>query len=429
MAGRDDWLMSALAAQDAYRGDWPEQYGPADNPWARGVQRAADIEAAPRPRLPAAPGWAGTAREVGGRMGDLANLALETFRVPVNYASENRYPPGSEEWQQVENVKGDRAAQFGAQWALNTLGLGRLGGGVKGGVGVGGGKIVQPEGIRGYHSSPHDFERFDLSKARTGQGAQSYTPGIYIAENPAVSGQGGHYWNEFLGRFKDPEIWAAQSLQANKFDRAAALAEMRKNVEALPERGRDALWARQALDLLESGKPVGPRTYETVTKAQPEEFLAWDRPLAGQSPQTQRAIEAIDPGYFSRNYEELSRGNLGPKFKSGLMPRTFDPEIAAKVYNEAGIPGVRYLDQESRQLAQQRELLRNEAARSDALGKPDVAKVYRDQLERLKDTPVTYIHTVFDPANRLEILKKYGLAGAIPAAGAMGEFARTDTYQ
>ena len=54
------------------------------------------------------------------------------------------------------------------------------------------------QGIKAYHSSPHDFEKFDASKIGTGEGAQVYGHGLYFAENPTVSGQGGQYWNQFL---------------------------------------------------------------------------------------------------------------------------------------------------------------------------------------------------------------------------------------
>src|SRR5262245_438695 len=42
-------------------------------------------------------------------------------------------------------------------------------------------------GIRAYHGSPHDFERFDLSKIGTGEGAQAYGHGLYFAENPKTA--------------------------------------------------------------------------------------------------------------------------------------------------------------------------------------------------------------------------------------------------
>ena len=39
------------------------------------------------------------------------------------------------------------------------------------------------QGIRAYHGSPHDFDKFDLSKIGTGEGAQAYGHGLYFAEN------------------------------------------------------------------------------------------------------------------------------------------------------------------------------------------------------------------------------------------------------
>src|SRR6185436_4398821 len=77
-------------------------------------------------------------------------------------------------------------------------------------------------GIRAYHSSPHDFDRFDWSKLRTGEGANTYGAGFYAAENPAVSGQGGQYWDQFLNRFSGPERDIAERLRAANFDRKAA---------------------------------------------------------------------------------------------------------------------------------------------------------------------------------------------------------------
>src|SRR5512139_3976851 len=42
-------------------------------------------------------------------------------------------------------------------------------------------------GIRAYHGSPYDFNKFDLSKIGTGEGAQAYGHGLYFAENPNVA--------------------------------------------------------------------------------------------------------------------------------------------------------------------------------------------------------------------------------------------------
>jgi len=65
-------------------------------------------------------------------------------------------------------------AGWGAQTAMNMVGT-------PGGAGGFGSRI------RAYHGSPHNFERFDLSKIGTGEGAQVYGHGLYFAENPAVA--------------------------------------------------------------------------------------------------------------------------------------------------------------------------------------------------------------------------------------------------
>jgi hypothetical protein len=43
------------------------------------------------------------------------------------------------------------------------------------------------ESLVAYHGSPHDFDRFDVSKIGEGEGAQSYGHGLYFAENPEVA--------------------------------------------------------------------------------------------------------------------------------------------------------------------------------------------------------------------------------------------------
>ena len=54
------------------------------------------------------------------------------------------------------------------------------------GGGAGSGTVLG-SGIRAYHGSPYDFDRFDMSKIGTGEGAQAYGHGLYFAENPAVA--------------------------------------------------------------------------------------------------------------------------------------------------------------------------------------------------------------------------------------------------
>ena len=145
---------------------------------------------------------------------------------------------------------------------------------------VGGKVVVLTTGIRGYHSSPHDFDRFDISKVGTGEGAQSYGHGIYAAKNPAVSGQGGEYWKQFLNRFSRTERSAADFLATAGFDRNAAINDAKLQMaDPRMHHSPDSLKrAHDVLELLESGKQF-TRTYEVNINARPEEFLDWDKPL------------------------------------------------------------------------------------------------------------------------------------------------------
>src|SRR6516164_3188308 len=143
-------------------------------------------------------------------------------------------------------------------------------------------------GIKAYRSSPHIFEKFDLSKIGSGEGAQAYGHGIYAAENPAVSGQGGEYWNSFLHRFSPAERAAAERLQAHGFDREAAARSAARDVRdrELMHEEEPTSYSQQMLEqrrqekaILESGQPVGPRTYELNINADPQSLLNWDQPI------------------------------------------------------------------------------------------------------------------------------------------------------
>jgi hypothetical protein len=45
------------------------------------------------------------------------------------------------------------------------------------------------EGIRAYHGSPHDFDRFDMSKIGTGEGAQAQGVGAYLTNSESYARQ------------------------------------------------------------------------------------------------------------------------------------------------------------------------------------------------------------------------------------------------
>lgn len=416
-----DWVMSALARPQAAR-----------NPWA------AIDEAEFRRRLVPDTGMAfGTATPQEATQTEAARgKGFADFVVP------------QEPWEIGLAAAGPvgRLAGKAGRAAMTTAGIyGSTGGEAQAGKMGGMGSLAAPPmGIRAYHSSPHDFDRFDLSKIGTGEGAQMYGHGLYFAENPKISGQGGEYWQQFARRFEGtPEGHAASRLRAEGWDRDRALAAAQRDAadwkemlsNARPDQVKYFAQMRdlrqKEAELIASNKPIGPRTYEVNINARPEEFLDWDKPLV-QQPAAWNALHRA--GYqlpakpITRDDLSVLRakyGDWGNMQAQGLEPllrktgADFAPKSAdtTNALREVGIPGIRYLDQGSRQRAA-------DIANAETVMRQNVASnrndygAWQEELDRLKQTPLTNNYVLFDP-NRVDILKKYGVAGAA-ATGAYG---------
>jgi len=299
-------------------------------------------------------------------------------------------------------------------------------------------------GIRAYHSSPHDFDKFDLARIGSGEGAQAYGHGLYFAENPAVSGQGGQYWNQFKGRFEGtPEAYAANVLESAKFDRGRAVSDLDRLLKTYGDNAPANV--REARALLESDKPVGPRTYEVNINADPAHMLDWDKPLSQQSERVRAAIPDIvksEEMYRARYPHSPMADPLGSNIysKVGATGGLRIPEAkaqASEFLREAGIPGIKYLDQGSRVTGPAAtNFAQNFGSRAEALasaqrslaganGPRDIRK-WEDIVADLA-RPETSNYVIFDP-NIIRIDKKYAVPGAI-GAGGMGALAAQNQYE
>jgi hypothetical protein len=190
---------------------------------------------------------------------------------------------------------------WAAQTALGMVGGARLPGSApEGALGSSGAKLVQPEGIRAYHGSPHDFDRFDLNKIGTGEGAQAYGHGLYFAEaEPVARGyrdalggaqrvevDGRPIWNRgetTLGRMDLPKEQQLALDAITRFSNPKEAARFLSGRSPQYE-GPGFHEARlKAIDLLENGRMTAPsagRMYEVNIGAKPEQFLDWDKPLS-----------------------------------------------------------------------------------------------------------------------------------------------------
>lgn len=269
------------------------------------------------------------------------------------------------------------------------------------------------KGIKAYHGSPHDFDQFQMDRIGTGEGAQAYGHGMYLAESEDVAKQ---YRDKLtLGKTRtirldgnevDPyhgkggiESRALRAMEANDGDIDAAMESLDRL--HLPEAKE---WLRGNAHRIEVGPSPG-RLYEVEIDADPEDFLDWDKPLSEQSEKVRQKIEdmrarlqekmASDAHVFHNptpeeidsyraQADEIINNMTGQELYRALdefggraWPLN-DPKVSGK-FSEAGIPGIKYLDQGSRTAG---EGTRN--------------------------------YVVFDD-KLINIVKKYGIAGALGA--------------
>jgi len=215
-----------------------------------------------------------------------------------------------------------------------------------------------------WHGSPHKFDKFDSSKIGTGEGAQAYGHGLYLAESPQVATQ----YRDALSD-ADAFVQGKPFNNADPIHRAAAaikeakdngnpiesvIARLKRSAEGLKSRGHG--WATELADeqmgtvrALESGKVP---SFDEVSKGQlykvdlPDEHIAkmldWDRAMVDQ------------PDIYKKIAQEKGlphRGNTpkgGMDIYNSLIDELGSPAAATDFLRNAGIPGIRYLDGGSR---------------------------------------------------------------------------------
>ena len=206
---------------------------------------------------------------------------------------------------------------------------------------------------------------------------------------------------------------------------------------------------QKALALLESSQPVGPRTYEVNINADPSHFLDWDKPLGQQSEAVREALlpqrlglKAAGPlgekGYYG--WTDAQNRLIGRAQTKDLPAEIFDPrEMAPSVYRgggtwkppeaserlrEAGIPGIKYLDQGSRTTDARRRVIEDTY---NALKDTSQGAEWAKKLEAIRaEPPPSSNYVVFNPGI-VDILKKYGIAGAAAPLGMA--LAASDKYE
>jgi len=220
-------------------------------------------------------------------------------------------------------------------------------------------------GMTVFHGSPYKFDKFDMSKIGTGEGAQAYGHGLYLAEAKGV----GTEYARALGpktAMSDPEYVAAQA-RLGKFEDAVsrrykqdALSPMEDIAfysEKYPKRVINAADKIQAAEQAAYDKAKKGYLYKVDL---PDEHIAkmldWDKPLSQQSEGVQASLKSI----LGNSYKPTMTGQQAYEMASyKTMPMIMKEDgayaqshlrqpSASNSLRELGIPGIRYLDGGSR---------------------------------------------------------------------------------
>jgi len=226
-----------------------------------------------------------------------------------------------------------------------------------------------------YHGTPHTLpptERnplgeFDASKIGTGEGAQAYGHGIYTAENPKVAIEykkalstpevvlkdGTRITNPQTGSPEDvAKAWLEEAyLNGDKtpFDTAIKKVAMLRNSANSPQQFDGALNVLNEWKKSGASVDLGGNLYKAdLPDEMIPKMLDWDKPLSEQPKNVQEALAKYDPDMYHPSGNDYSPEERGQWIYMRLANSTTQKN-ASKKLTEMGIPGIKYLDEGSRQ--------------------------------------------------------------------------------
>jgi hypothetical protein len=251
--------------------------------------------------------------------------------------------------------------QEGMNFALNFMGGGSA-------PAIGKPTVAGELGIHAYHGSPHVFDKFDLSKARTGHGAEAYGHGAYLSE--AVDLAKGFQprsdaFENAIGKLSEKAYDTNNYTAADIYDNFLihrTPTEVKSMINEMYQ-GPEAVKANQALN-------QATKLYQTKSKGGlykvdlPDEhlpyFLDWNKPLHEQPKPVYEALMKAGSNVSDNFSKQLLSGAKGEDIYSALINAHQLGKIpgegsdvaasqvaAANFLNSLGVKGVKYFDKSS----------------------------------------------------------------------------------
>ncbi len=206
-----------------------------------------------------------------------------------------------------------------------------------------------PIGLTVFHGSPAKFSKFDPTKIGSGEGAQAYGYGHYVAESPSVA----RSYQESLSKgpekfFIDDQEVLSRNLNGSMLDvsdpkvAAVVYAAREGNKGARKYFKSQGSWGQKAIDELDllKGKNITnelPGSFYEINlpDEQIAKMISWDKPIKEQSKEIQDIAKSLG----------LEMDDLGGDIIARIDAKR--PEGAEKL-RQAGIPGIQYYDAQSR---------------------------------------------------------------------------------
>lgn len=216
-----------------------------------------------------------------------------------------------------------------------------------------------------WHGSPHKFDKFDSSKIGTGEGAQAYGHGLYLAENPSVA--------ESYKNALSMEIDGAQIPQPRNYEittivqrNAGDFKKMRDELQQYatnPNNLGDNPYsfvedAEKIIGAIDGGRfnhaGVGSLYKVDLPDEDIARMLDWDKPMSEQSPEVQDIFGGAARHLQLDDAQNLTGKDIYRRMHEAAIrqgkaqPASVKEAEMVRGLRQAGIPGIRYLDGGSR---------------------------------------------------------------------------------
>lgn len=212
-----------------------------------------------------------------------------------------------------------------------------------------------------HHGTPHTFEpteanplgEFDASKIGTGEGAQAYGHGVYLAEAPEVA--------EVYRSATNPIARKAEmTLQMTNGNVNKAIEFVKREQKTYERFKNDPIFKQESyqqivdtLDYLKQTKKgqkpeVGAFYKADLPDEMIDKMLDWDKPLSEQPKAVQEAIEKLKPQMSTSWQKAINNKTSGQSLYTAIGSATNKKADSSALLAGVGIPGIKYLDSGSR---------------------------------------------------------------------------------